>query len=271
MLASGVREVKLLDITIADVTAAYEGAVGIIWEMLMGEQIHVGGGEETDLLARRAGVHAGTRVLDVLSGLGGPARHLARTYGATVTGLDATGRMVSEAVLRTKNAGLGDRVAFRLGNALDIPFTSETFDVVWGQDSWCYVTDKDRLIRECRRVAVPGGTIAFTDWIQAGPMRDDERRSLNAFMLFPYMETLAGYERLLRRHGFAVTECEDLSEDFASHMHRYRNALTGDLKDRIVERFGTDAFREMEHGIGLWVDAADEGKVGRGRFVGRKA
>jgi SAM-dependent methyltransferase len=101
VLASGVREVKLLDITIADVTAAYEGAVGIIWEMLMGEQIHVGGGEETDLLARRAGVHAGTRVLDVLSGLGGPARHLARTYGATVTGLDATGRMVSEAVLRT--------------------------------------------------------------------------------------------------------------------------------------------------------------------------
>jgi ubiquinone/menaquinone biosynthesis C-methylase UbiE len=260
----------MLDINVGDVTAAYEGAVGIIWEMLMGEQIHVGGGEETDILARKAGVNPGTRVLDVLSGLGGPARHLARTYGATVTGLDATGRMVNEAVLRTEDAGLGDRVAFRLGNALDMPFKSETFDLVWGQDSWCYVTDKDRLIRECHRVAVPGGTIAFTDWIQAGPMSDGERRSLNAFMLFPYMETLPGYENLLRRHGFAVEECEDLSEDFASHMHRYQDALTGDLKGPIVERFGMDAFWEMERGIGLWVRAADEGKVGRGRFVGRR-
>ncbi|KDE55902.1 methyltransferase domain-containing protein [Methanoculleus sp. MH98A] len=260
----------MLDINIGDVTAAYEGAVGVIWEMLMGEQIHVGGERETDILAEVAGVNAGTRVLDVLSGLGGPARHLAHTYGATVTGLDATGRMVNEAVLRTERAGLHDRAIFRFGNALDMPFRSGIFDVVWGQDSWCYVTDKDRLIRECRRVAVPGGTIAFTDWIETGAMSDDERHSLNAFMLFPYMETLPGYARLLRRHGFAVRKCEDLSEDFASHMRRYRDALDGGLKGRIVERFGADTFRAMERGIGLWVDAADEGKVGRGRFVGRK-
>jgi SAM-dependent methyltransferase len=270
MLAGSVLEVKMLDINIGDVTAAYEGAVGIIWEMLMGEQIHVGGKEETDMLARVAEVNAGTRVLDVLSGLGGPARHLARTYGATVVGLDATGRMVDEAVARTENVGLSDRVTFRLGNALDMPFTSGRFDVVWGQDSWCYVTDKDRLIRECRRVAAPGGTIAFTDWIQTGPMGDEERRSLNGFMLFPYMETLDGYENLLLRHGFFVRECEDKSEDFASQMHRYRDALTGDLKGRIVKLFGTDVFRDVERGIDLWARAADEGKVGRGRFIGRK-
>ncbi|WP_214041140.1 methyltransferase domain-containing protein [Methanoculleus sp.] len=258
------------DINIGDVTAAYEGAVGVIWEMLMGEQIHAGGEQETDILARAAGVNAGTRVLDVLCGLGGPARHLARTYGATVTGLDATGRMVDEAIARTENVGLGDRVTFRLGNGLDMPFRSGIFDVVWGQDSWCYVTDKDRLIRECRRVAVPGGTIAFTDWVQTGSMSDEELHGLNTFMLFPYMETLPGYEKLLRRHGFIVRECEDLSEDFASHMHRYRDALTGDLKGRIVGLLGTDAFRDMERGIDLWVEAADEGKVGRGRILGRK-
>lgn len=258
------------DINVGDVIAAYEGPVGIIWEMLMGEQIHVGGKDETDILAGVAGVTADTRVLDVLSGLGGPARHLARTYGATVTGLDATGRMVDEAVARTAAEGLDDRVTFRLGNALDMPFGSGTFDVVWGQDSWCYVTDKDRLIRECHRVAVPGGRIAFTDWIHTGAMSDEELHSLNAFMLFPYMETLDGYEQLFRRHGFAVERCEDLSDDFAAHMHRYRDALANDLKGRIVELFGRDVFWEMERGIELWVKAADEGKVGRGRLVGRK-
>jgi len=270
MLAGSVSEVKMLDINIGDVTAAYEGAVGIIWEMLMGEQIHVGGEQETDILARVAGVNAGTRVLDVLSGLGGPARHLARIYGATVVGLDATGRLVDEAVARTANDGHGDRVTFRLGNALDMPFKSGSFDVVWGQDSWCYVTDKDRLIRECRRVAAPGATIAFTDWIQTGPMSDEERHSLNGFMLFPYMETLNGYKNLLLRHGFFVKECEDLSEGFASQMHRYRDALESDLADRIIELFGEDVCLDMVRGIDLWARAADEGKVGRGRFIGRK-
>ncbi|MDV2482038.1 methyltransferase domain-containing protein [Methanoculleus sp. Wushi-C6] len=238
--------------------------------MLMGEEIHVGGREETGILAEVAGVNAGTRVLDVLSGLGGPARHLARTYGARVTGLDATGRMVDEAVRRTADAGLSNRVAFRLGNALDMPFRSGTFDIVWGQDAWCYVTDKDRLIRECRRVAAPGGRIAFTDWIEAGPMGDVERESLNAFMLFSSMETLNGYQRLLRRHGFVVERCEDLSREFSSHLHRYQDALANDLKERIVELFGIDLFLDVERGLDLWARAADEGKVGRCRVVGRK-
>ncbi len=260
----------MMDINVGDVMAAYEGPIGIIWEMLMGEQIHVGGGRETDILAEKAGVSRETRVLDVLSGLGGPARHLARNYGATVIGLDATPRMVDEATARTAAEGLDDRVSFRLGNALDMPFRSGVFDIVWGQDSWCYVTDKDRLIRECRRVVAPGGTIAFTDWIRTGPMSDEEWHSLNTFMLFPYMESLDGYEILLRQNGFAVREREDLSDDFASHMHRYREALTGDLKDRVVDLFGMDVYRDAERGLDLWVRAADEGMVGRGCIVGRK-
>lgn len=271
MLAGCVRGMREMpDINIGDVIAAYEGPVGIIWEMLMGEQIHVGGEQETAILAEIAGVGAGTRVLDVLSGLGGPSRHLARTYGATVTGLDATGRMVNEAVTRTESTGLSDRVAFHLGNALDMPFKSGTFDLVWGQDSWCYVTDKDRLIRECHRVTAPGGRIAFTDWIQTGAS-DEELHNLNAFMLFPYMETLDGYERLLQRHGFAVMVREDLSDDFAAHLHRYQDALANELKGRIVELFGRETFQEMERGISLWVRAADEGKVGRSRILAGKA
>ncbi len=54
----------------------YAGPGGILWEMLMGEQIHVGGAGETETLARKAGITASTTVLDVCSALGGPARHL---------------------------------------------------------------------------------------------------------------------------------------------------------------------------------------------------
>ena len=43
-----------------------------------------------------------------------------------------------------------------------------TADFVWGEDAWCYVVDKPRLVAEAARLVKPGGTIAFTDWVE-GP------------------------------------------------------------------------------------------------------
>jgi SAM-dependent methyltransferase len=261
---------RRLDVGIENVNDVYDGPGGVLWELLMGEQIHVGGAEETDVLARKAGIDAESNVLDVCSALGGPARHLARTYGCRVTGLDATRRMHDEAVRRTHEAGLLDRVRFRRGNALDVPFRAGTFDVVWGQDAWCYITDKDRLIEECARVVRPGGVVAFTDWLQTGPMDEEEWNALHTFMVFPYMETLEGYAALLEAAGLVVEEKEDLSADFTRHLAGYLEAVRTQHRPLIVERYGQEMYDEVEGGIGLWHAAAEEGKVGRGRIIARK-
>jgi ubiquinone/menaquinone biosynthesis C-methylase UbiE len=55
--------------------------------------------------------------------------------------LDATATMHDEGLRRTKEAGLVGKVSYRLGNALDMPFRAGSFDVVWWQDAWCYITD----------------------------------------------------------------------------------------------------------------------------------
>ena len=62
---------RKLDVGIENVNEVYDGPGGILWEMLMGEQIHVGGADETDILARKAKVTASSHVLDVCSALGG--------------------------------------------------------------------------------------------------------------------------------------------------------------------------------------------------------
>ncbi len=267
---NNLKKGRRLDFTIADVNKVYEGPVGQLWEMLMGEEIHVGGGGETDILAEKARINRATCVLDVCSALGGPARHLARKYGCNVTGLDATAKMVDEAVARTELEGLSHLVMFRLGNALDIPFHAGIFDVVWGQDAWCYITDKERLVREAYRVLKPGGVIAFTDWIQAGSMSDNEWEELNTFMAFPYMETLDGYERMLIEEGFTIVEKEDLTGDFVHHCHMYQDKLRNELKEAVVSQYGKELYEAADEGLDKWVRAADEGKVGRGRMVGKK-
>jgi ubiquinone/menaquinone biosynthesis C-methylase UbiE len=259
-----------LDVGIENVNEVYDGPGGILWEMLMGEQIHVGGAEETDVLAQKAGVTAGSYVLDVCSALGGPARHLASKYGCRITGLDATQRMVEEAIRRTEEAGLADKISYKLGNALDMPFRADTFDVVWGQDAWCYITDKERLIQECARVVKPGGAVAFTDWLETGPMTDEEWLALHTFMVFPYMETLDGYAGLVEAAGLAVVEKEDLTPDFAAHVQIYLDMLQNELKPGIIEAYGGEMYGAVEGGLILWRDASAAGKVGRGRIVARK-
>lgn len=249
---------------------AYSGPVGALWEMVMGEQIHVGGEAETARMADAVALNERFHVLDICCALGGPVRQLARCYGCRVTGLDATERMVMEAERRTIEETYRDHVIFKRGNALDLPFRTGTFDLVWGQDAWCYVTDKERLLLEAHRVLKPEGGIAFTDWIQTGAMTRSEWKRLNAFMVFPYMETSAGYERLLGSAGFDMVGTEDLSDEFRQHCHLYEKMLQEELKDPAIERFGPEFYHAVLDGLGLWIRAADAGKVGQGRWIGKK-
>ena len=261
---------RRLDVGIDGVTDVYEGPAGILWELLMGDEIHVGGEAETEILADKAGITASSVVLDVCSALGGPARHLATRFGCRVVGLDATPKMHREAQRRTKEAGLEGQVSFRLGNALDMPFRAGTFDVVWGQDAWCYVTDKARLVSECARVARPGGVVAFTDWLETGAMSDEVWTALTTFMVFPYLESLDGYSALAEAAGLKVVEREDLSRDFARHVQGYLDALTNGHRAAIVTAYGREMFEGVEHGLTLWRDASAAGQVGRGRIIARK-
>jgi ubiquinone/menaquinone biosynthesis C-methylase UbiE len=261
---------KKLDFKLKDVQEVYEGPVGVLWEMLMGEEIHVGGTKETDILAQKADITNQTRVLDICSALGGPARHLARKFGCSVTGLDATRKMYEEAKRRTEQEDLTHLVSYELGDSIKMPFEQGAFDVVWGQDAWCYVTDKKKMLDEAARVIKPGGIIAFTDWIQVGNMSEKEWEALNKFMVFPYMETLDGYEKLLTETGFGLIEKEDLSEDFAKHCHFYQDKLRNELKNMIIEQYGSGLYEAAVSGLGMWVAAADEGKVGRGRWIAKK-
>ena len=108
------------------------------------DQDHFGGLEAVDELAAKAGISAGARVLDVCSGMGGPARYLAHRLGCRVTGLDITESRYEAAIRLTALVQLDHLVDFRLGNALDMPFADATFDAVIGQEAFGHVPDTPR-------------------------------------------------------------------------------------------------------------------------------
>ncbi len=233
------------------------------------DQDHFGGVEANDVLASKAGIARAHHVLDVCSGMGGPARYLANRLGCRVTGLDLTESRYRSATRLTQWVRLEHLVDFRLGNALDMPFGDASFDVVIGQEAWCHVPDKARLIAECARVVKPGGTIAFTDILAREPLRPAEMERLRRDMAFPTLETLDGYAKLLTDCGCPVVERDDLSAYWAQILVQ-RLAMYRSLKDETVSKFGTDHFRRWDDTYAFFVGLFSAGKLGGGRFVAHR-
>ena len=132
------------------------------------DEFHGGQRPATVRLAELVGFVGSERVLDVGSGLGGPSRYLAWRYGCRVSGVDLTAEFVRVAEMLTRLTGFVGPVDYRQGDALDLPFESESFDVVWSQNAAMNIADRDRLYREMRRVLKPGGKLALQE-VAAGP------------------------------------------------------------------------------------------------------
>jgi ubiquinone/menaquinone biosynthesis C-methylase UbiE len=233
------------------------------------DQDHFGGLEANDILAAKAGIQRNHRVLDVCSGMGGPARYLAHRIGCQVVGLDCTESRHLAAQRLTRMVGLDHLVAFRHGNALDMPFEDASFDVVIGQEAWCHVPDKPKLIAECVRVVKPGGVIAFTDILRRERHAEEEMQRLRREMAFLTLETIDGYVEELTRRGCRLAVREDLSEQWSKILVQ-RLAMYRGLKDETIARFGTDHFRRWDETYAFFVDLFGTGKLGGGRFVARR-
>lgn len=132
------------------------------------DEFHIRGREATREVADLAEVEDHSRVLDVGCGIGGPARTLASEFGCDVVGIDIVEEYCRAATLFTDQVGLTDKVRFQHGNALDLPFEDEEFDVVWFEHTLVNIEAAGVAFGEAGRILRPGGTLALYE-ICAGP------------------------------------------------------------------------------------------------------
>lgn len=264
---------KKLNITLKDVNNVYDGPEGRLWELIMGEQIHVGGYKSSKILADKTGIKAGMKGIDLCCCLGAGMRFLVKNYGCTMCGVDATKTVYEKALNRASEEGIAGKLEFRLADVTAVPYPDKTFNFVWGEDAWCYVVDKDKLIAEAARVLKPGDKLAFTDWIEgAAGLSDADAERINKFMKFPYMENLKGYKNLIEKHGLKIIEAEELTGEFAGYVDLYIKMLTDQLTYDALKIIGNDMnlFQAMGGEMMFMSQKAHEKKMERGRFIAVK-
>jgi ubiquinone/menaquinone biosynthesis C-methylase UbiE len=183
------------------------------------DEFHLGWYAETEEFARELAFPPNAHVLDIGSGIGGPARHLAVALGCRVTGIDLTEEFVEVATSLTSRCGLADRASFRQASALALPFEDGTFDGAVLMHVGMNISDKARLFSEARRVLKTGGRFGVYDIMRIGegelpfpmPWAMTEDTS--------FVERPETYRQLLAASGFEI-EKERNRRDFTLTMGR---------------------------------------------------
>jgi ubiquinone/menaquinone biosynthesis C-methylase UbiE len=177
------------------------------------DEFHARGREATVELAELLPAMLDTELLDIGSGLGGPARFIAATRGHRVVGVDLTPEYVEAANELTRRCGLGGRARFLVGNALALPFDEASFAAAYTQHVAMNIADKPGLYREIARVVRPGGSLVIYDMLQGpgGPVRFPVPWSSDGTTSFLLDRESLG--RHLADAGFDVVEHRDRRED----------------------------------------------------------
>jgi len=205
-----------------------------LWEQTWGEHMHHGyygpdGSERRDRrqaqvdlideLLTWAGVQQANQILDVGCGIGGSSLYLADRLQAQIEGITLSPVQAARATERARSAGIEIKgvgesaqpptVRFQVADALDLPFASGKFDLVWSLESGEHMPDKLRFLQECYRVLAPGGRLLLATWCHRStaeaPLDWTEIQHLRAIYQvyhLPYVIALSQYAAIARQARF---------------------------------------------------------------------
>ena len=176
------------------------------------DEFHVGRREASERLVPLLEVGSGASVLDVGSGIGGPARFIANRTGARVTGIDLTPEFVEAADTLTRRVGLGDRVSFQRASGTDIPFPENHFDAATLMHVGMNIEDKATLIAEMARVTRPGGTVLVYDLMRVGEGELGYPMPWASSPDFSFVDRPAVYEQAAQAAGLVVVDRLDFGD-----------------------------------------------------------
>jgi ubiquinone/menaquinone biosynthesis C-methylase UbiE len=217
-------------------------------------------------LAEQAGVEDGCRLLDVGSGQGGPLCVLGTRYRIHGEGLDLLPHNVDHANRLAKARMISERIRFRQGNALALPYPDASFDFVFGSDAWCHVPTREKLLAEAYRVLKPGGKILFFDWLDRGSLCETFR----FVYAFPPLETFESYRYGLQQAGFEI-ECTDQDPQrvFSAHVAAIQQRMMQHRR-MFIDQCGRETYDNWAIVIQYTRRMIDQGRLGHGVFLARK-
>jgi len=172
-------------------------------------------------MASDLGLTQGSRVLDLGSGRGRMANHMATATGADVTGLNIDTDQIETARRFAEAKKLSHRCRFVQGNmnVFPFPFEDNSLDAVYEIQVLSYCRNLEETFRELHRVLKVGGRVGCLDWAvldrydAKNPEHTNMMKDVKAVIGAVGNPTIAQYTEAFRRAGFKVVINENASID----------------------------------------------------------
>ncbi len=166
------------------------------------DQYHYRGTEAVDAAIKSLGIGANDRVLEIGSGIGGPARHIAATTGARVTALELQPDLNDLATDLTRRCGLSDHVEHICADALDYSPRDSTFDAIVSWLALFHIEQRDELLSRCMNWLKRSGGLFVEDLYMRGDPTPVEKEDLTVILVSRYLPDRETYESDFRDAGF---------------------------------------------------------------------
>ena len=233
------------------------------------DQMHYHGTTAVDYAINAMQINPGSKVLEIGSGFGGCARHLAATSGAHITALELQPDQDQLAGALSARCGLSDRVQHACGDFLDNPLQGRNFDHIVSWLAIFHIPDRIRLLQISKDLLNTGGMFFAEDMYCRREMEADEHDELATGMYAAYLPDFDQYKKDFTESGFEIIECEDMSDnwtDFTSErLQNYR-----DSRERQIRVHDEETFQAMEEFYDLVNRHFRSGKLGGVRILARK-
>ena len=208
------------------------------------------------LMASKLKLNFDTKLLDLGSGYGGAARYLTKKYGCQVTCLNLSETQNERNESLNKKNRLDHLITVMEGNFEDIPFSDNSFDVVWSQDAIVHSGNREQVLSEVDRVLMETGDFIFTDLMQT---YDCPKSVLKPVLERIHLDSLGSfgfYVEQARKLDVKEIRVQDLSEHLTTHYQRVMEE-TIDRYDEMVETCGKEYIDKMIQGLKHWVEAGE--------------
>ena len=183
------------------------------------DEFHIGGRQATADFAQQLKPQSHMHLLDVGCGLGGASRYFASEFGCRVAGIDLTDEYVGVATSLSRRTGLDDKVSYRQGSALSLPFADGAFDGAYMFHVGMNIANKAALVREVRRVLKSGALFGIYDVMRENDGAFSYPVPWAATAETNFIEPATTYKRLLEDARFKIVQ-ERSRREFAIEFFR---------------------------------------------------
>ena len=233
------------------------------------DQFHYHGTDAIDISIKKLGINDKSKILDVGSGIGGPARYIANKTGAEITAIELQSDQNNLANALTKRCGLSNKVTHICGDILDYDFKNKKFDAVVSWLTLYHIPNHEILLNKLYDLLNSNGFFYTEDITSRIKLSDDEIKEIEKEIYGKHLPNFDKYISNLEKNGFKLIYREDMSSSW-TEFTKERIIQFNSEKERNIRVHGKEVVDSLNSFYNFVGKYYSNGKLGGIRFLAKK-